>query len=175
MYIHTRKRRRDHTGADNRSCKAVLQGHNGVSAGNTRTLETSKHPSIGKRKTVGQEISAVAGVPTLHSTLGSGWPASLLSTFLSIQASGLVQSKITSALCHTSEMSSGSFTRVTDHKLDSACLIMLPSNAVPLAVDLKLSRRPATPNQIDVRPCDPSAIPLHNTSYWPVIHPRPRT
>ena len=43
--------------------------------------------TIGKRKTVGQENSAVAGVPTLHSTLGSGWPASLLSTFLSIHTS----------------------------------------------------------------------------------------
>lgn len=47
---------------------------------------------------------------------------------------------------------------------DSTCLIMLPLSAVPLAVELKLSRRPATPIQIDVRPCDPSAIPLHTTS-----------
>lgn len=47
---------------------------------------------------------------------------------------------------------------------DSTCLIMLPLSAVPLAVELKLSRRPATPIQIDVRPCDRSAIPLHTTS-----------
>ena len=70
--------------------------------------------TIGKRKTVGQENSAVAGVPTLHSTLGSGWPASLPCQ-LSFPSKQLAQSKITSALCHTPGMYSGSSTRAANH------------------------------------------------------------
>ena len=107
--------------------------------------------------------SAVAGVPTLHSVLGSGWPASFPSRhFPLLSHSPNRRYQMRRA---TLQPRVQAIIRVKQIRyLDSTCLIMLPLSAVPLAVESKLSRRPATPIQIDVRPCDPSAIPLHTTS-----------
>jgi len=50
------------------------------------------------------------------------------------------QSTVSNVLCRTSDVYSGNSTRFTDRSLDSTCLITLLSSAVPLAVELKLSR-----------------------------------
>jgi hypothetical protein len=67
------------------------------------------------------DSSAVAGVPTLHSMLGSGWPASLSSRLSS--SFTLAQSKIPHAPCYTAATYSGNSTREADHitRLDLPC------------------------------------------------------